>query len=160
PCTVDGPERAPKADKPESDKDALQGAWIEVSRGKDGEKLPEDKRWTLVFDGDKVTVVGFGTKRCANQREGTYTLDADKKPREIDLTLGSLVLNGIYERKGATLKTLWRENDRTGLPANFDPEKGVLIVFQKKTGETKPKPEDDARKEKKRLQGTWKIVSG
>jgi uncharacterized protein (TIGR03067 family) len=115
---------APKEEKPKSDKEALQGTWVEVSRGEDGEKLPEDKRWKLVFDGDKVTVIGFG-------KEGTYTIDPDKKPKEIDLTLGSLVLNGIYERKGATLKTLWRENDRTGLPSDFDAKKGLLIVFEK-----------------------------
>jgi RNA polymerase sigma factor (sigma-70 family) len=116
---------APKEEKPRSDKEALQGTWVEVSRGKDGEKLPEDQRWKLVFDGDKVTVEG------AKRREGTYTIDPEKKPKEIDLTLGSLVLNGIYERMGATLKTLWREHDRPGLPADFDAEKGLLIVFKK-----------------------------
>ena len=123
---------APKDEKPRSDKEALQGTWVEVSRGEDGAKLPEDERWKLVFDGDKVTVIGLGTKEGAKQREGTYTIDADKKPKEIDLTLGSLVLNGIYERKGATLKTLWRENDRPGLPSDFDAKKGLLIVFEKK----------------------------
>jgi RNA polymerase sigma factor (sigma-70 family) len=122
---------APQEEKPKSDKEALQGTWVEVSRGKDGAKLPEDQRWKLVFDGDKVTVIGLGTKEGAKQSEGTFTIDPDKKPREIDLTLGSLVLNGIYERKGATLKTLWREHDRPGLPPDFEAKKGLLIVFEK-----------------------------
>jgi RNA polymerase sigma-70 factor (ECF subfamily) len=119
-------------EKAKPDKDVLQGTWVEVSRGKDGEKLGEDRRWQLVFDNDKVTVVGIGNKDGGRDREGTFTLDPDKKPKEIDLTLGSLVLTGIYELKGTTLKTLWRENDRSGLPADFDASKGILIVFEKK----------------------------
>jgi hypothetical protein len=43
----------------------------------------------------------------------------------------TLVLTGIYELKDDTLKTLWREADRGGLPKTFDAKKGVLIVFKK-----------------------------
>jgi RNA polymerase sigma-70 factor (ECF subfamily) len=122
-------EQAKKDDKAKSDKDLLQGTWVEESRGAgDGEKVAEEQRWKLVFDGDKVTWVDRG-----KEREGTYTLDPERKPKEIDLTLASpsLVLTGIYELKDDTLKTLWRENDRGGLPKTFDPKEGVLIVLKK-----------------------------
>jgi RNA polymerase sigma-70 factor (ECF subfamily) len=116
--------------KAKSDKGLLQGTWVEESRGAgEGEQVAENDRWQLVFDGDKVSWVHRG-----KEREGICTLDPDRKPKEIDLTLANptLVLNGIYELNGDTLKTLWRENDRTGLPKTFDAKEGVLIVFKKK----------------------------
>jgi RNA polymerase sigma factor (sigma-70 family) len=115
--------------KDKSDKELLEGTWIEESRGANGEKTPENDRWKLVFDGDKATWFVKG-----KTREGIFTIDPDQKPKEIDLTLANptLVLNGIYELKGDVLKTLWRENDRGGLPKTFDPKEGVLIVLKKK----------------------------
>jgi RNA polymerase sigma factor (sigma-70 family) len=122
-------EKARKDDKAKSDKDLLQGTWVEESRGAgDGEKVAEEKRWKLVFDGDKVTWLERG-----KEREGTFTIDPEQKPKEIDLSMNSptLTLTGIYELKDDTLKTLWRENDRGGLPKTFDAKEGVLIVFKK-----------------------------
>src|SRR5262249_24282336 len=122
-------EKARRDDKAKSDKDLLQGTWVEESRGAgDGEKVAEEKRWKLVFDGDKVTWADNG-----KEREGTFTLDPDRKPKEIELTMASLslVLTGIYELKDETLKTLSREIDRGGLPTTFDAKKGALIVLKK-----------------------------
>src|SRR5262249_55451698 len=82
----------------------LQGTWVEQSRGAgDGEQVPENARWKLVFEGDKVTWLDRG-----KEREGTYTLDPERQPKEIDLTLASptLVLTGIYEVKDGRLTTL------------------------------------------------------
>jgi RNA polymerase sigma factor (sigma-70 family) len=127
------PQDKEKKDKKEkSDKELLQGTWVEESRGADGKKVAESDRWKLVFDEDKVTWTDRG-----KDREGTFTVDPDRKPKEIDLTLAnpSLVLNGIYELKNDTLKTLWRENDRGGLPNTLDPKQGVLIVLKKKKAE-------------------------
>src|SRR5262249_20391308 len=118
-----------KDEKAKADKEVLQGTWIGVSGEHEGEKLPEERLWKLVFEGDKVTL---RTKAGGKEQEGTSTLDPGKKPKEIDLTVGSLVLTGIYELKGTTLKTLWRENDRPGLPTEFDSQKGILMVFEKK----------------------------
>jgi uncharacterized protein (TIGR03067 family) len=126
-------DKADKKDKKaKSDKDLLQGTWIEQAgrKNKDGEEIPEEDRWTLVFEGDKVTWTIKGKKH-----EGTFTLDPDRKPKEIDLTLAkprTLILNGIYEFKDGTLKTLWRENGRGSLPDKFDPKEGVLVVLKKK----------------------------
>jgi RNA polymerase sigma-70 factor (ECF subfamily) len=128
-ATKDEKAKSDKDEKAKSDKDLLQGTWVEESRGAgDGEKVAEEDRWKLVFEDDKVTWTVKG-----NEHEGTFTVDPEQKPKEIDLTLNSptLVLNGIYELKDDTLKTLWRENNRTGLPKTFDAKKGVLIVFKK-----------------------------
>jgi RNA polymerase sigma factor (sigma-70 family) len=123
------PAAAANDEKPKSDRDLLQGTWVEESRGAgDGQKVDEEKRWKLVFEDDNVTWL-VGSK----EQKGTFSLDLDQKPKEIDLSLAdpTLVLTGIYELKDNTLKTLWRENDRGGLPKTFDAKKGVLIVFKK-----------------------------
>ncbi|MCI0455813.1 MAG: sigma-70 family RNA polymerase sigma factor [Gemmataceae bacterium] len=119
---------APGEEKPKPDKEALQGTWVGVSGEREGQKVPEDQLWKLVFEGEKVALVNSNSL----EREGSYTIDPDRKPKEIDLTLGSLFLTGIYELKGTTLKTLWRENDRGGLPKEFDSKHGILMVFEKK----------------------------
>jgi uncharacterized protein (TIGR03067 family) len=115
--------------KQKSDKELLRGTWVEESRGADGMKVAESDRWKLVFDEDKVTWTDKGKDRA-----GTFTVDPDRKPKEIDLSLAdpTLVLTGIYELKGDTLKTLWRENDRGGLPNTFDAKEGLLIVLKRK----------------------------
>jgi uncharacterized protein (TIGR03067 family) len=116
--------------KAKSDKEALQGTWVGVSGAAEGQELPKERYWLLVFDGDAAKL---RMEEGGKEREGVYTINSDKKPKEIDLTLGSLVLTGIYELKGTTLKTLWRENDRAGLPGEFDSSKGgMLMVFEKK----------------------------
>jgi uncharacterized protein (TIGR03067 family) len=123
----DGRPAAPGDEKAKTDKELLQATWVEESRG-DGEKVPEGDRWKLVFEGDKATWRSKG-----KEHQGTFTLDPTRTPKEIDLNLAdpTLTLNGIYELKGDTLKTLWRENDREGLPKTFDPKEGVLIVLKK-----------------------------
>jgi uncharacterized protein (TIGR03067 family) len=115
--------------KEKADKELLQGTWVEETRGADAEKVAEDDRWKLVFDENTVTWTDRG-----KDRQGIFTVDSERKPKEIDLTLANptLVLTGIYELKGDTLKTLWRENDRGGLPKTFDAKEGFLIVLRKK----------------------------
>jgi RNA polymerase sigma factor (sigma-70 family) len=124
-------KQAPEKKK-KSDKELLQGTWVEESRGADGKKVAEGDRWKLVFDEDKVT-----WKDKNKDREGTFTIDPDQKPKEIDLTFAdpTLTLNGIYELKDDTLKALWRENDRGGLPKTLDPKEGFFIVLKKKKAE-------------------------
>jgi RNA polymerase sigma factor (sigma-70 family) len=125
----ESPAAAPEDEQAKPDKEALQGTWVGVSGERDGQKLPEEAYWELIIAEDKVALI---TRKGGEERKGSYTLDPDKKPKEIDLTFGSLVITGIYELKETTLKTLWRENDRAGLPTEFDSRKGILMVFEKK----------------------------
>jgi RNA polymerase sigma factor (sigma-70 family) len=131
------PERpGDKAGAKPSDKELLQGAWIPIGsvayRKKTGPGDATLQRWTLVFDGDHVTIPDDRTVR--------YTLDAGKNPKRMDI-LGKdnepemLV---IYELEGDKLKfsfkkTKWRLTERDR-PTDFDTAKNesVLIVLKRR----------------------------
>jgi uncharacterized protein (TIGR03067 family) len=118
-----------RSEQPKSDKETLQGTWLQVSEERKGEKLPEDKirGGKIVFADDKVTWQGEPETRV---REGTYTIDPEKKPKEIDLTIGDITLKGLYELKGNTLKIVIAERGR---PTEFDSTAGGgLLVFERK----------------------------
>ena len=78
-------------DAADKDKKAIQGKWKIVS-AKHGEKdLPDEERdkineTGMVFDGDKMTA----------PHNGSFKLDASKKPKEIDLTID----DGPENRRG------------------------------------------------------------
>jgi RNA polymerase sigma-70 factor (ECF subfamily) len=110
-----------------TDKERLQGTWVAVSGEQDGKKLPEEKvkDGQLILTADKVSL----TPPTGVAHEGTYTIDPDKKPKEIDLIFGEVTRMGIYELKGTTLKLMFSENGR---PADFDAGGATLVVFEKK----------------------------
>jgi uncharacterized protein (TIGR03067 family) len=106
---------------PADDKEKLQGTWKVVSvelGGKGNEELKLDR---LMFDGDKVRVVGTGR---GQEEEGTFKLDPAKSPKTIDIqTLGSKQqpVLGIYQLEDHNLKLcLGRPGDER--PANFEPK--------------------------------------
>jgi RNA polymerase sigma-70 factor (ECF subfamily) len=115
-------------EKDKSDKGRLQGTWLPVSGEKNGKKMPKEKYQDgkMVFAGNKVTLQ---TQAGEQEREGTFTLDPDKDPREIDLTFGTQTHQGIYELKGTTLKVVFMERGR---PTDFDSTNATLMVFKKK----------------------------
>jgi RNA polymerase sigma factor (sigma-70 family) len=126
---------AKEADKPKTDKDSLQGAWIPVSAEEDGKKIPEDvikaRNFEMVFTEDKVTLPIKG-----DSQEAGYKLDPTKKPKQIDLLLGEgKTAKGIYLLEGDTL-TLCVEKEPGGeRPAEFAAKEGttrVLMVLKKK----------------------------
>jgi uncharacterized protein (TIGR03067 family) len=112
-------------DTPKSDKDKLQGTWVAVTGerlgvGFDGAQL---KNWVLVFDDEKFTRDG------GERVEGTFKIDADKKPKAIDLVFSGHTFLGIYELKGDTLKLVFRLKER---PTEFNSNDATLIVCEKK----------------------------
>jgi RNA polymerase sigma factor (sigma-70 family) len=130
------PEQAPAAtvavrtvadEKPKSDKELIQGTWIPVSGEQNGEKLPKEKfeGGKMVFTEDKITLQVLEKGQA---REGTYTIDADKKPKEIDMTFGNATMMGLYELKGKTLKVVMSERGR---PSDFDSAGATLVVFER-----------------------------
>jgi RNA polymerase sigma-70 factor (ECF subfamily) len=113
-------------EKPKSDKELIQGTWIAVSGEQDGKEIPQERlKDKLIFTEDKVTLERAGDER----REGTYTIDPEKKPKELDLTYGGKTYMGIYELKGTTLKYVGMERGR---PSDFDSTGATLVVFEKK----------------------------
>ncbi len=95
--TACGPALSDDKDK----KDKLDGTWIMESGERNGQPLPDDVAKTL-----KLTIMGEKLKIEAqgNEREGTIKIDAGKKPKEIDITVGERMTKGIYELDGDTLK--------------------------------------------------------
>jgi RNA polymerase sigma factor (sigma-70 family) len=119
-------EARAKEEKAKSDKQALQGTWVAVSGEQNGEKVPKDKLegFKLIFTDEKVAREGY------EPREGPYTIDPNKDPKEIDLFTAAKTWKGIYELKGTTLKLVCKTDDR---PTEFDSSGGkFLIVFEKK----------------------------
>jgi uncharacterized protein (TIGR03067 family) len=113
-------------EKPKSDKELIQGTWIPVSGEQNGKKFPKDKLGDkVIFTEDKVTL----QSETGELREGTYTLDPTKKPKQIDLVLGKNTIMGIYELKGTTLKFVGMERGR---PSEFDSTNATLVIFEKK----------------------------
>jgi uncharacterized protein (TIGR03067 family) len=96
-----------KDDLAKKDVEKLQGEWTMESHEFNGEKSVEEniKQYKRTVKGDHFTVV-FGDRTVV---EGTFTLDASKKTRTIDITLESgeakgKKMLGLYEIDGDTYK--------------------------------------------------------
>jgi RNA polymerase sigma factor (sigma-70 family) len=125
------PQRPRDAVPKPTDKERLQGAWVPVKAIVSGRPTdPGDKkirRSALAFDGDNAAVW---------DAKGSYTLDPDQNPRQLDIVLAikdrKEVLQAIYEFDGDRLLVSWISGgDR---PPSFAIGKifGVLIVYEKK----------------------------
>jgi RNA polymerase sigma-70 factor (ECF subfamily) len=125
PAVVADDEKAKDKDA-KSDKKAIQGTWVAVSGEQNGQKVPKEKLEAikLIFTEDKVTREGY------EPTEGTYTIDPEKKPKEIDLFANAKPWKGIYELNGTTLKLNCKRDDR---PTDFDSNGGrFLLILEKK----------------------------
>jgi uncharacterized protein (TIGR03067 family) len=129
----------PAKEKPKSDKELIQGTWIPVSGEQNGEKLAEEKykEGKIVFTDDKVALQIL---EMGQAREGTFTIDPDKKPKEINLTFGNATRMGIYKLEGAKLTLVMSERGR---PTEFDSTNATMVNFEKK------EKKDANKKEKK-----------
>ena len=112
-------------DKAKSDKDKLQGTWIAMNGQRHGVDFDEAqlKNWVLVFDDERF--IRDGGERV----EGTFKIDPDKKPKEIDLVFSGHTFLGIYELKGDTLKLVLKLKER---PTEFNSNDATLLVCEKK----------------------------
>jgi RNA polymerase sigma-70 factor (ECF subfamily) len=123
--SADEQPKSDKEKKPKSDKELIQGTWIPVSAEQNGKKIPKEGVDLFTFTGDKVAMHSPGGER----REGTYTIDPEKKPKELDLTFGKNTIMGIYELKGNTLKYVGMERGR---PSDLDSTGATLVIFERK----------------------------
>jgi RNA polymerase sigma factor (sigma-70 family) len=152
---AEGPKKdAPDAKQPEekkaaADKDLLQGTWVAVAFEANGQPQPPEK----VKESDvKLSIEG---DRCVWRRGdvkesyGTFTLNPDKKPKEIHLSQitvhrpGSILKEsgphpgeGIYEIDDKTLKICLAGSGKP-LPKEFTTQPrsfSTLYVFQRLAG--------------------------
>jgi len=90
----------------DKDTDTLQGTWLATAAERDGKAADDVKGHVLTFKGDKF-VIKLKDKVLF---EGTFSIDAGKKPATIDFkhTDGKLkgkTWKGIYQVDGDALKT-------------------------------------------------------
>jgi uncharacterized protein (TIGR03067 family) len=110
----------------------LEGSWKAVSGQQGGKKLSKEQLKPLEFKGDKVVLGTVG--------ECEFTLDPDKKPKEIEVKGGfnlkgefdpkaKGVMKGIYDLKDDTL-TLCLPPPNRPRPTKFESPKGDdTLVF-------------------------------
>jgi uncharacterized protein (TIGR03067 family) len=89
--------QAPAPAVPKTDLDRFQGTWYLVAAVEDGNVLPEDKvkQETIVFKGDTFRFPGSAAD--GTSKAGTFKLDENKTPKEIDsISTDKVVMLGIY----------------------------------------------------------------
>jgi uncharacterized protein (TIGR03067 family) len=95
------------------DKEKLQGTWklTQIELGGKKIDLPEGMSMQFIFTGDKVMMKGSPK----GDEEGTYTLDAAKKPKQITLARSATSTKGP---KGPR-------------PTGFDDAMAVIMILKK-----------------------------
>lgn len=124
------------ADKPgeeatKMDMKKLEGTWNMVAGEKEGQQAPEDfaKNFKLTFADEKVTAT-----EKENKSEGTFKLEAAKKPKTIDFTFGPRKMKGIYLLEGDNLKICHGLPGVEQYPTDFTTKAGsqsALMVFRR-----------------------------
>jgi RNA polymerase sigma factor (sigma-70 family) len=163
--------------------EGLEGTWKAVSLEVEGKRQDSDAlltkqpvaaiRWVFT-GGNKIKIRGGDTAI-----EATYTRDTLTAPRKIDLTFhvqeGDVeeraTALGIYRLDGDTLKVCFILDPQNVRPLRFDVKdvKGTnYYTFRREGSPGKKAAKEDRRdakdggkpeSDKKRLQGTWKIVT-
>ena len=121
----------------EEDRDRIQGTWVTVSFQVNGQGAPSEavKDIRTVFK-DKDYIQKKGDEVL---EEGTFTLDPDKKPRQIDFKIGKGQDQGkdqfgIYELDGDTLKFCVAAPRAEVRPTDFKtrPESQTALVVMRR----------------------------
>jgi uncharacterized protein (TIGR03067 family) len=123
----------PTEDAAKKDLERMQGDWAAVSYVRDGQKLPDDDAQALfrTVKDNQYTVYQY--RKAIGQ--GTFTLDAAKKPRTIDaMPKGQTqAMRGIYEIDGKTLKLCFAPAGKDR-PTDFTAKEGTghaLTVWER-----------------------------
>lgn len=132
-------------DKPVKELEPFQGTWTVVSITRNGEAVPDDnaQRLVLVIKGsERLVKDGDDVKSKA-----TFTVDATKKPKQMDVTvtdgpLAGKTYPGIYELKDDTFTLcLALEGDRPDDLTSKEGSNRLLQVFKKSDGKAVKEPE-------------------
>ena len=115
------------------DVEKLAGDWAVVTTDHHGRKVTEDERSRpiVTFKDNQMTVL-----RNGDIRPGTFKIDPNKTPAQIDVTLGygpdkGKTFEGIYQLDGDQLKLCVRDKG-AGRPVEFKGGEGLLFVTLKR----------------------------
>jgi uncharacterized protein (TIGR03067 family) len=121
------------ADEGKGDQDKLQGAWKAEKAEQNGKGQSDADEHTLTFAGDTFTI----TRKDQVILKGTFTVDAAKKPKQIDLAVkesrggkdDGKTAKGIYELDGDTLKWCTAGPGTDDRPGEFATAEGNDRLF-------------------------------
>ena len=112
--------------QPGKDEDRIVGTWMMASAEKDGKKQAVDDTFRLTFTGDgKFSIKQKGPD---SKFGGTYMLNPDKKPKEIDLAVNGKRFLGLYAFEGDYLKLCLGEIGKAR-PTEFVPPMGTKTIL-------------------------------
>jgi uncharacterized protein (TIGR03067 family) len=111
------------------DAQLILGPWSMVAGEKAGKKAPEDvlRNFHMTFEAEGK----FKVRVKDEDHAGTYTLNATKKPKEIDFSVDNKDLSGIYLLEGDTLKICFGEGSRPTEFATQEDTKTMLLVLKR-----------------------------
>jgi uncharacterized protein (TIGR03067 family) len=125
---------AAKDEASKKDLEQLQGTWLLVSAERDGKKASEEevKKVKLVVTGNKFRFLSGA--EVGTSAEGTFTIDATKKPKATDSTANSgddkgKTFLGIYDIEGDTHKVCFAPPGKDR-PKEFATKAGSGHIFQ------------------------------
>jgi uncharacterized protein (TIGR03067 family) len=107
------------------DQEKLQGTWTVVSCERDGAADDNIKNDKLVIAGDKITIKkGNG----GEEEPVTFTMDASKKPMQLDISAKGKTILAVFEVNGDDLKLCFGQPG-TERPADFTAKAGSNRMF-------------------------------
>jgi uncharacterized protein (TIGR03067 family) len=117
----------------DTDEEMLQGEWIFSSIEVQGKTLPAPvgKGGSIIFAKDGKLVMKDPGKP---DRNGTYKIDADKSPKQIDLNVSkdAEAIQGIYELDDEKLKMAFSSDGPKGSrPSDFKGEKVMIVLWKR-----------------------------
>jgi uncharacterized protein (TIGR03067 family) len=129
---MDRPESSASLSDPEVVKEKLQGTWVLAALEQQGKSLSKAQldqlRIKLIFSSDKVTF-----EYPDHTETGTYTLDATKDPKTLDVVTELNTTKGIFRLEGDSL-TICGAPTGEERPARFTTKPGtkqVLFVLKR-----------------------------
>jgi len=121
-------------EKADADLAKIQGAWVLTGLEKQGETIPAPEgAGTFIFGKDKKLVM---KEKGKADKEGTFTMDASKNPKELDL-IGPKgkekeIMHTIYQLDGDTLKLAFSaEGPKGERPTVFDSKKAAILILKR-----------------------------
>jgi uncharacterized protein (TIGR03067 family) len=124
-------------DKPQDDRDRIQGPWAVTAAEVDGQAVTPDSAAWKGFKDLKLTFRGDRVSNPLIKQEGLFALDSRVTPHTLDMIVlkdgKSKVLALLYELDGDTLRLcLPIDPDKQDRPKEFTSKMGQIILTLKR----------------------------